>query len=632
MLLEKIKSPEDLKKIELEKLPDLACEIRERIIDVVSKTGGHLASSLGAVEIALAVHYCFSPPEDIIVWDVGHQAYAHKIITGRNDRFGTLRQQGGLSGFPLKTESVYDPFSTGHSATSVSLALGAAAARDLKQSREKVVAIIGDGTLTGGMCFEALNHAGHLGTNILVILNSNDMAIAPSVGALSTYLNKIISKPVYNRFKEARDAFLKQRLPRIGPRLLRLVDRFEEMLKGLIVPGIFFEEMGFKYFGPLDGHNVGLMVNTLRNIAQIKGPLLLHVVTKKGKGYAPAENQPVKFHGTPCFDIMNGEAIGILQKSSVSWTEIFGCKLCDLAENNKKIVAITAAMPEGTGLQRFSESYPERFFDAGIAEEHAVGFGAGLAQGGMKPFVAIYSTFLQRGYDQIFEEVCLQNLGVVLCIDRAGLVGEDGPTHHGIFDMAFLRHLPNLTVMAPADRQDFEMMLEYACEMETPVSIRFPKDVSVYRAQDVPFAKLRVGKGEQLCQGKDIGLIAVGSMVYPCLEAARLLLGEGLHAAVVNARFVKPLDESLILELYRNCRVILTVEEGVLAGGFGSCVLEAYAKNGCFYKMPKAVKCCGLPSEFITFDRRSSLLEKYGLSARAIASSAKALFEDHAKS
>lgn len=632
MLLETIKSPDDLKTIPLEKMPELAGEIRRRIIDVVSKTGGHLASSLGAVEIALAVHYCFCAPNDIIVWDVGHQAYAHKILTGRNERFGTLRQQGGISGFPLKSESVYDPFSTGHSAAAVSLALGVAAARDLKGTPEKVVAIIGDGTLTGGMCFEALNHAGHLGSNILVILNSNDMAIAPSVGALSTYLNKIISKPVYNRFKEARDEFLKQRLPRIGPRLLRLVDRFEEMLKGLIVPGIFFEEMGFKYFGPLDGHNTDLMVNTLRNISQIKGPLLLHVVTKKGKGYAPAENQPVRFHGTPCFDIVNGEAVGVMQKTSVSFTEVFGCKLCDLAEQNKNIVAITAAMPEGTGLQKFADLYPERFFDVGIAEEHAVGFGAGLARGGAKPFVAIYSTFLQRAYDQIFEEVCLQNLGVVLCVDRAGLVGEDGPTHHGIFDLAFLRQMPNLMVMAPADRQDFEMMLDFSCALETPMAMRFPRDVSIYRPQEMRLSKVFCGKGELLRDGQDIGLLAIGSMVHPCLEAAKVLLGDGLHAAVVNARFVKPLDEELMLEMYRKCRVILTVEEGVVTGGFGSAVLEAYAKNGCFYKTPKPVKCCGLPSEFITFDRRSSLLERYGLSVCAIAAAAKALFENHAKS
>lgn len=631
-MLEKIKSPQDLKEIPVGQLAVLADEIRGRIIDVVSKTGGHLASSLGAVEIAIAVHYCFCAPQDTIVWDVGHQAYAHKILTGRNERFSTLRQKGGVSGFPLKSESVYDAFSTGHSSTAVSLALGVAKARDLNAGQERVVAVIGDGTLTGGMCFEALNHAGHLGSNILVILNSNDMAIAPSVGALSTYLNKIISKPVYNRFKEARDEFLRQRLPRIGPRLLRLVDRFEEMLKGLIVPGIFFEEMGFKYFGPLDGHNAELMITTLKNISQVKGPVLLHVVTKKGKGYVPAENQPVKFHGTPCFDIVNGEAVGILQKSSVSFTEIFSCKILELAEKDKRVVAITAAMPEGTGLQKFAEKYPERFFDVGIAEQHAVGFAAGLARGGAKPYVAIYSTFLQRAYDQICEEMCMQNLGVVLCIDRAGFVGEDGPTHHGIFDLAFLRTLPNLTVMAPADRQDFEAMLEFAQSLQTPAAIRFPKDIAIYRPEDMHHSEMLCGKGELLKEGQDVGLIAVGSMVHPCLEAAKILLGDGIHACVVNARFVKPLDEALMLELYRSCRVILTVEEGVLAGGFGSAVLETYAKNGCFYKTPKPVQCCGLPSEFITFDRRSSLLEKYGLSACAIAAGAKKLFENNAKS
>lgn len=623
MLLENIKSPQDLKKIPVEKLPDVAAEIRRRIIEVVSKTGGHLASSLGAVELAVSVHYCFNAPEDIIVWDVGHQAYAHKILTGRNDRFDELRQKDGISGFPSKTESLYDPFSTGHSSTSVSLALGKAVARRLQRTQEKIVAIVGDGALTGGMCFEALNHAGHIGEDVMVILNSNDLAIAPSVGALSTYLNKIISKPIFNRFKEAREAFLKQRLPRLGPRLLKLVDRFEELLKGLIVPGIFFEEMGFKYFGPLDGHNIPLLVATLKNISVLRGPILLHVVTKKGKGFAPAEDQPVKFHGTPCFDMESGEVAAPLEPSRATFTDVFSYKILDLAEKNINIVAITAAMPEGTGLHWFAEKFPERFFDVGIAEQHAVGFAAGLAKGGLKPFVAVYSTFLQRAYDQIIEEMCLQNLGVVLCIDRAGIVGEDGPTHHGIFDMAYLRHLPNLAVMAAADKEDFESMLEFASRLESPCAIRYPKDLALVRPQPMPFSPVRMGKAEVLKEGTDVVIVAVGSMVHASLEAAQLLESEHIHAAVINARFIKPLDEALIVDLYHRYPALITIEEGVLAGGFGSAVLEVLETDGYIFKKAKPVKSLGLPCEFITFDKRKSLLEKYGLSPRRIAAAVK---------
>ncbi|HAJ57641.1 MAG TPA: 1-deoxy-D-xylulose-5-phosphate synthase [Candidatus Omnitrophica bacterium] len=622
MLLENIKTPQDLKKLTVEKLPDLAAEVRQRIINVVSKTGGHLASSLGVVELAVAVHYCFNAPQDTIVWDVGHQAYAHKILTGRNERFDTLRQKDGISGFPSKQESVYDPFSTGHSSTAVSLALGKAAARRIRGTQEKIVAIVGDGALTGGMCFEALNHAGHIGEDILVILNSNDLAIAPSVGALSIYLNKIISKPIFNRFKEARDAFLKQRLPRIGPRLLRLVDRFEELLKGLIIPGIFFEEMGFKYFGPLDGHNIGLLTDTLKNISLLRGPVLLHVVTKKGKGFEPAEKAPVKFHGTPCFDVVSGEVEAPAEPARLSFTGAFGIKLVELAEKNRDIVAITAAMPEGTGLDCFAAKFPDRFFDVGIAEQHAVGFAAGLARGGLKPYVAVYSTFLQRAYDQIAEEMCLQNLGVVLCIDRAGIVGEDGPTHHGIFDMAYLRPLPNITVMAPADKDDLEAMMEFVQTLESPAAIRYPRDIALVRPEQYAFTQVRMGRAEVLKEGSDVVLLAVGSMVHPCLDAAQVLEGLHIHAAVVNARFIKPLDEALILDIYHRYPAIVTVEEGVLKGGFGSAVLELLDSCG---KKPKPVKLLGLPSEFITFDKRKALLERYGLTARQIAESVKEL-------
>ncbi len=621
MYLEKIKSPKELKSVPPEKLADVASEVRQRIISVVSKTGGHLASSLGAVELAVAIHYCFNAPEDTIVWDVGHQAYAHKILTGRNDRFDGLRQKDGISGFPSKTESVYDPFSTGHSSTAVSLALGKAVARRILGGNEKIVAVVGDGALTGGMCFEALNHAGHIGEDIIVILNSNDLAIAPSVGALSTYLNKIISKPIFNRFKEARETFLKQRLPRIGPRLLKLVDRFEELLKGLIVPGIFFEEMGFRYYGPLDGHNIEDMVATLRNISALRGPMLLHVVTKKGKGFGPAENAPVKFHGTSCFDMVSGEVIAPVEAKPAAFTDVLSCKLLDIGEKNKNIVAITAAMPEGTGLQKFADKYPDRFFDVGIAEQHALGFAAGLAKGGLKPYVAIYSTFLQRSYDQIAEEACLQNLGIVICIDRAGLVGEDGPTHHGIFDIAYLRHLPNITIMAPADKEDLQNMLEFASGLESPVAIRYPKEMALPRPDTYPLTPLKLGKAEVLKEGTDVVLLAIGSMVYACLDAAQILENKHIHAAVVNMRFIKPLDEALVLDLYHRYPAIVTVEEGVLKGGFGSAVMEVFEADGCVFNKPKPVKALGLPSEFISFDKRKALLEKYGLSAQRIADS-----------
>lgn len=623
--LKNISSPGDLKKLKIEDLQPLAQEVRDRIIEVVSKTGGHLASSLGAVELAVAVHYCFNAPKDHIIWDVGHQAYAHKILTGRNVNFDTLRQKGGISGFPSKFESAYDPFCTGHSSTAVSLAVGLAAGRSLEKRDEKVVAIIGDGSLTGGMCFEALNHAGHLGRDLMVVLNSNDMAIAPSVGALSTYLNKLISKPVYNRFKEARQRFLKQRLPRIGPRLLKLVDRFEEMLKGLIVPGIFFEEMGFQYFGPLDGHNIPLMVETIKNISSLKGPLLLHVVTKKGKGFTPAEEAPVKFHGTPCFDISSGKVIVPKNKEEVSFTEAFSCKLLSMAQTEENIVAVTAAMSAGTGLNKLAESFPERFFDVGIAEGHAIAFAAGLAKSGFKPYAAIYSTFLQRSYDQIIEEVCLQNLGVVLCIDRAGVVGEDGPTHHGIFDIAYLRHLPNLTLMAPADKDDLESMLEFAQRLESPSAIRYPKDIARARSASLPFSTVKQGKSEILREGRDVTILALGSMVYPAIEAAEILANRKLHVGVVNARFIKPLDDLEIANLYRQSKSFLVLEEGVINGGFGSAVLESLQSTGVLEDDPKPIKFLGLPSEFISYDSRQGLLEKYGLSAKAIAETAHGL-------
>jgi len=608
MFLESLNSPQDLKKLSLEQLSQLSSEIRQRIIEVVAHTGGHLASSLGAVELTIALHYCLDTPEDKIVWDVGHQAYAHKILTGRNKGFEKLRQYQGLSGFPSKDESVYDPFTTGHSSTAVSLGLGLACSREFLPKQEqgfKVVAVIGDGSLSGGLCFEGLNNAGHLKKDILVILNTNELSIAPNVGSLSTYLNKLISLPIYNRFRHSLESFVKSRVPK-GSRLLKIANKLEEGLKGLFVPGMFFEELGFRYFGPLDGHNLAILIATLHNILDISGPKFLHVITKKGKGYPPAENDPVRFHSAGPFEIKSGVAS---QKAQTpAYTEALSKKLVELARNNSKIVAITAAMPEGTGLDKFRDLYPKRFFDVGIAEEHAVCFAAGLAKKGLKPVVAIYSTFLQRAYDEILECVALQNLPVIFMIDRAGIVGEDGVTHQGVFDIAYLRNAPNLVIMAPKDAQELGLMLEFAVNLDRAVAIRYPK--SVCPLENLPLSPLQLGKGEVLKEGKDFTLLALGSMVIPSLGAIELLEKEGLSGALINARFVKPLDMDLIKTTSAKSKFIFTAEEGILDAGFGSAVLEA---------MDKPVIRIGLPCEFIAHGRRDLLLDKYGLTSQGIA-------------
>jgi len=654
MLLEAINSPQDLKKLSLEQLPQLAKEIRQRIVEVVSATGGHLASSLGTVELTLALHYCLEAPRDKIIFDVGHQAYAHKILTGRDKAFTTLRQYQGISGFPSKDESVYDSFTTGHSSTAVSLALGLVCARDYLSPPEenfKVVAVIGDGSLSGGVCFEGLNNVGHLKKDILVILNTNELSIAPNVGALSTYLNKFISLPIYNRFKSALENFAKARIPK-GSRLLKIANQFEEGLKGLFVPGIFFEELGFRYFGPIDGHNLNTLVPTLKNILYIKGPRLLHVVTKKGKGYPPAENEPVRFHGTGPFEMKTGAPLPEEKTKTLTYTQVLSKKLVDLARSNRKIFAITAAMPEGTGLDRFRDAYPERFFDVGIAEQHAVCFAAGLSKLGLKPVVAIYSTFLQRAYDQIIEDVALQGLPVVFAIDRAGIVGEDGVTHQGVFDLNFLRSVPNLVVMAPKDSRELEEMLEFAVNLDKPVAIRYPKDKIPNPKSQIPMVRLRsplalseaevpnpngsttltigtersrsakfqLGNAEVLKEGKDFCIIAVGSMVIPSFEAIELLEKDGLSGGLINARFVKPLDATLFKHVSAKTEFIFTAEEGVLDGGFGSAVSEA---------IDRPVIRIGLPCKFIPHGKRDVLLEKYGLNKEGIARRIKEVLPHH---
>ncbi len=609
MLLESVNSPQDLKRLSIEQLVKLSGEIRQRILEVVSVTGGHLASSLGAVELAIALHYCLDTPQDKIVWDVGHQAYAHKILTGRNKDFTSLRQYKGISGFPSKDESAYDPFITGHSSTAVSLALGLACAKDCAIPKKdfKVVAVIGDGSLSGGLCFEGMNNAGHLKKDILVVLNTNELSIAPNVGALSTYLNKIISLPIYNRFRSSLEGFLKSRVPK-GSRLMKIANKFEEGLKSLFIPGMLFEELGFRYFGPFDGHNLSILIPTIKNILAIKGPMLLHVITKKGKGYLPAENEPVRFHGIGPFDIRTGLSLSKEPSRLATYTDVFGRKVLELARRDTSIIAVTAAMAEGTGLARFRDLYPERFFDVGIAEAHAVCFASGLAREGLKPVVAIYSTFLQRAYDQIIEDIALQKAAVVLAIDRAGIAGEDGPTHQGIFDIAFLRNIPNFVVMAPHDAKELEAMLEFALNLGLPVAIRYPKAVAI----DVNHNKspLELGKAEILREGKDAAIFALGSMVSVGLSAARILAASGIEVAVINSRFVKPLDTVLFRKISERKKPVFTIEEGIIEAGFGSAVSEA---------IDTPVVKFGLPAEFIAQGRRDILLEKYGLTPRAIA-------------
>lgn len=612
MFLENINSPQDLKKLTLEQLPQVAEELRQRMVEVVASVGGHLASSLGAVELIIALHYCLNAPHDKIVFDVGHQAYAHKLLTGRNKNFSTLRQYQGVSGFPSKDESEYDVFTTGHSSNAVSLALGMACARDAASNSPeqfKVAAVIGDGSLSGGLCFEGLNNAGHLKKDIIVVLNTNELSIAPNVGALSNYLNKIISLPIYNRFKNSFESFVQSRMPHKGSRLIKLVNKFEEGLKGLFVPGMFFEEMGFRYFGPFDGHDIKLLVETFANVFSIKGPKIIHVVTKKGKGYPPAEKEPIRLHGTGPFDIETGEGICNPGAASFStYTGVFSEKLTALAAQDEKIVAVTAAMPEGTGLNKFRDAYPQRFFDVGIAEAHAVSFAGGLARAGLKPVIAIYSTFLQRAYDQIIEDIALQNLGVVFAIDRAGIVGEDGVTHQGIFDIVFTRSIPGLIVMSPKDGRELEAMLEYAFKVNKPVAIRYPRACCPPDNFDTKI--IETGKGEVLAGGKDFCVISLGSMTTPALEAVDTLSKGGLQGTLINARFVKPIDEGWLKASVAGQKNIFTIEEGIENGGFGSAVAQV---------LQRPVTVLGLPDEFIPHGKRELLLDKYGLSAQKIA-------------
>ncbi|MFH1460379.1 MAG: 1-deoxy-D-xylulose-5-phosphate synthase [Candidatus Omnitrophota bacterium] len=615
-ILKTINNPQDLKKLSIKELEQLAVEIRKLMIDTVSQTGGHLASNLGTIELTLALHYCLNMPEDVILWDVGHQAYTHKLITGRKNDFHTLRQPGGLSGFPDINESpVYDYFTVGHSSTSISWALGLACARDLiNVEKKKIAVVIGDAALANGMAFEALNHTGHLNKNLMVILNDNELSISPSIGALSRYLNRIVTSPLYNRIRKDVEKLLK-RVPWFGFRTLLAAKKLENGLLKLLVPGMWFEELGFRYFGPISGQDIPSMVSTFQNVAGLNEPILIHILTKKGKGYEHAENFPSKFHSAGKFKIDSGS---MTKSEHPTFTQIFGDKMLELGKKDEKIVAITAAMTDGTGLEEFGKEFPERFFDTGIAEEHAVGFAAGLARGGFKPVVAIYSTFLQRSFDQIIHDVCLQKLPVVFALDRAGIVPDDGPTHNGVFDLAYLRLIPNIVVMAPSDQEELERMLTLAVSLKPPCAIRYPKaNVDKFKTEKTQ-SLIPLGKSRQLKKGKDLVIVALGSMVAPSLIAAKILSKDKINAEVIDARFVKPLDEDMLKEKCEQFKIIVTVEDGVISGGFGSAVCEFIQNN---IEKPMLIKILGLPDKFLKHGKRDELLAECGLSPEGIADS-----------
>ncbi len=609
-MLEQINSPYDLKKIDKKDFPLLCEEIRQFLIEKVSKTGGHLASNLGIVELTVALHYVFNSPVDKIIWDVGHQCYVHKMLTGRKDQFDTLRKFNGLSGYTKRTESVHDIFGAGHSSTSISAALGIAKARDLKGEKYSVVAVIGDGALTGGMAFEALNNAGRSKTDLIVVLNHNEMSISENVGSLSLYLSKLRTDPTYNKLKQEVDNLLNI-VPPIGKSLHKYIERIKDSVKQLVVPGMFFEEMGFTYLGPIDGHDVGSLIEVLERAKKIKGPILVHVITKKGKGYKFAEKFPDKFHSAAPFDIQTGKFVN---EGQATYSDVFGKTLTEMALQDDKIVAITAAMPEGTGLIHFAKLIPERFFDVGIAEQHATTFAAGMAVQGYKPYFAVYSTFLQRAYDQLIHDVCIQKLPVVFAIDRAGIVGEDGETHQGVFDLSYLRPIPNIAIMSPKDANELVEMVKLSRNLEFPVAIRYPRgkagEFDITRECSIEF-----GKAELVTEGKEIAIFALGRMVGKVLEAKEILKVSDLQPFIVNLRFVKPLDEELILDISNKVKFIVTVEDNVIAGGVGSAILELLNSNGIY----KPVLCLGFPDKFIEHGDVENLFKKYNLDAESIA-------------
>lgn len=611
-MLDHISCPQDIKGMSLPQLEALAGQIRRRLLEVVSETGGHLASNLGAVELTLALHYVYDFPTDKLIWDVGHQAYVHKILTGRNDRFDTIRCQAGLAGFPKTCESPYDCFGTGHASTSISAGVGFALARDVKRQTHEVLSVIGDGALTGGMAYEALNHAGHLRLNMKVILNDNDMSIDPNIGGLANSLAKFRSDPTYRRAKKDLESFVKA-IPALGPRMSDVAERMTDSFKSFLMPGGFLEAFGFKYYGPVDGHDLEALIRVFQNAKTIRQPLLIHTITKKGKGYQPAEERPGKFHGASPFVIATGESKKAA--SAPTYTDAFAKTLIRLGAEDDRIVGITAAMASGTGLHEFADHFPSRVYDVGIAEEHATTMAAALALDGMKPVLCLYSTFLQRAVDQVIHDIALQQAPVVIAIDRAGLVGEDGPTHHGVFDYTYMAMVPGMVVMAPKDETELAHMLHSAFTYDCPVALRYPRGQGPGGNRPDTLERIPKGKGEVLRQGDDIALVAIGSMVAPAMDAAERLEKEGIAARVVNARFVKPLDEDLLREVGDQVQAIVTLEENVLSGGFGQRVLSFYESRGDH----PPVLTIGLPDAFVDHGKTADLKADLGLDGPGIA-------------
>jgi 1-deoxy-D-xylulose-5-phosphate synthase len=625
-LLDTINSPADVKCMKESDLIELAGEIRRFILETVSRTGGHLASNLGCVELTLALHYCFNSPQDRIIWDVGHQAYTHKLLTGRREQFATQRQYKGISGFPKRSESPHDAFGAGHSSTSISAGLGMAAADAIKGTTNKVIAVIGDGSMTAGMAFEALNQAGHLRKNMIVILNDNEMSISKNVGAFSAFVSRKMSGSYFRDLKKEMQGLLAN-IPAVGGHILKFARRAENSLKGFLTPGALFEALGFDYIGPLQGHDLPMLIEVLQGINALDGPVLIHVMTTKGKGYPPAAENPAQFHGIGPFDIATGK-VAPAKAGATSYTGVFGATMVRLAAADEKIIAITAAMPDGSGLTPFAKAYPDRFFDVGIAEQHAMTFAAGLAAAGFRPVTAIYSSFAQRAYDQIFHDICLQKLPVTLALDRAGLVGDDGPTHHGVFDLTYLRHLPEMTVMAPKDENELQHMVKTAIYADRPIALRYPRGAGFGITMDLEPAILPLGQGELLQEGSDLAIIAIGATVYPALAAAELLQLKGIRATVINARFVKPLDRDLILGWARQTGYLLTVEENALQGGFGSAVLELLSEEAI---TGVRVKRIGMPDHYIEQGTQTRLRADLGLDAAGIAATAEAFLARKAR-
>ncbi len=614
-ILERVDGPADLKGLSRDELEGLAREVRAYILETLSPVGGHLASSLGVVELTVALHRVFDSPEDRVIWDVGHQSYPHKILTGRRGAFPSIRQKGGLSGFPKRSESPHDAFGVGHSSTSISAGLGMAAGRDLAGEERKVVCVIGDGSMTAGLAFEGLNHAGHLDRDLVVVLNDNEMSISPNVGALSSYLSRILTGDLYSRFRRDAEEFLRS-IPRAGGAMARLAKRVEEHVKGFFSPGMLFEELGFTYVGPIDGHNIGHLVSAFENVRKFRKPVLVHVVTRKGKGFRPAEDQPSAFHGVGPFNPDDGTRTA--RGGPPSYTAVFRDTLIRLAEQDPRVVAITAAMPEGTGLDRFAARFPDRFFDVGIAEQHAVTFAAGLAAEGWKPVVAVYSTFLQRGFDQVVHDVALQHLPVVFALDRAGLVGADGPTHHGAFDLSYLRQVPDLVVLAPSDEDELQHALATALALDGPAAVRYPRGAGTgcelsKTPQVLPLGRGRIVAGDPDDPG--VAVLCAGTVLAAAREAVDRVSAEGTQACLFDARYVKPLDRDAVVRLARRARGLVTVEENALAGGFGSAVLECLADEG---RPVPPVRRLGLPDRFVEHGTQAELRRDVGLDAGAV--------------